>query len=106
MMFGLHVETDDEAAVFNIQDPRAEGDRIRRLVGQGFLVRSRSDANTVEARQGDLGRLEAAIAAGAQLISTDYYPGAPDPAGLGFVVQLADGFRQTNPQAEAGDARP
>jgi hypothetical protein len=101
MMFGLHDETDDEAAVFNIQDPVAEGDRIRRLVGEGFLVRSRSDANTAEARRGDLARLDAAVDAGAQLISTDYYPGAPDPAGLGFVVRLADGFSQTNPRARA-----
>ena len=108
MMFGLYDETDDEAAVFNIQDPLAESDRIRRLVGEGFLVRSRSDANTLEARNRDLSRLEAAVAAGAQLISTDYYPGAPDPAGLGFVVRLANGFSQTNPLAVSagGDRQP
>lgn len=105
MMFGLHDETEDEAAVFNIQDPRAEGERIRRLVGEGFLVRSRADANTREAREGDLGRLEAAVAAGTQLISTDYYPGAPDPTGLGFVVRLATGFHQMNPRTEATDGR-
>lgn len=101
IMFGLHDEADDEAAVFNIQDPQAEGDRIRRLVAEGFLVRSRSDANTAEAQRGDLARLDAAVDAGAQLISTDYYLGAPDPAGLGFVVRLADGFSQTNPRARA-----
>lgn len=99
MMFGLHDEGDEEAAVFNIQDPTTEGDRIRRLVGEGFLVRTRADANTVEARRGDRGRLDTAVASGAQLISTDYYPGAPDPAGLGFVVRLEGGMVQTNPLA-------
>lgn len=98
MMFGLHPENDDEAAVFNIQDPRAEGDTIRRLVSEGFIVRSRADANTVEARAGDTGRLTAAVAAGAQLISTDYYPGAPDPLSLNFVLRLNDGFSQVNPR--------
>lgn len=99
LMFGLHDEAASEAAVFNIQDPTVEGDRIRRLVGEGFLVRTRADANTTEARRGDLTRLRAAVTSGAQLISTDYYPGAPDPAGLGFVVRLADGMVQTNPLA-------
>ncbi|AQR62674.1 hypothetical protein BZG35_14225 [Brevundimonas sp. LM2] len=100
-MFGFYPEDADEAAIFNIQDPVAEGATIRRLVAQGFLVRSRADSGTVEARAGDLGRLEAAVQAGAQIISTDYYPGAPDPLGLGFVVRLADGFSQPNPRAAA-----
>lgn len=107
MMFGLHDEAASEAAVFNIQNPTTESDRIRRLVGEGFLVRTRADANTLEARRGDLTRLHAATASGAQLISTDYYPGAPDPAGLGFVVRLADGMDQTNPLASvAGGSAP
>lgn len=101
MMFGFYAEDAAEAAVFNIQDPVAEGETIRRLVGQGFLVRSRADAGTVEARADDLGRLDAAVQAGAQIISTDYYPGAPDPLGLNFVVRLADGFGQPNPRAAA-----
>lgn len=100
-MFGFYPEDADEAAIFNIQNPVVEGDTIRRLVDQGFLVRSRADAGTVEARAGDLGRLEAAVQAGAQIISTDYYPGAPDPLGFGFVVRLADGFAQPNPRAAA-----
>ena len=107
MMFGFYPDDAAEAAVFNIQDPVVEGETIRRLVGQGFLVRSRADANTAEARIGDLGRLDAAVQAGAQIISTDYYPGAPDPLGLNFVVRLADGFSQPNPRAaEAGAIRP
>jgi len=100
-MFGFYPEDAAEAAIFNIQDPVAEGDTIRRLVGAGFMVRSRADANTVEARTHDLGRLNAAVEAGAQIISTDYYPGAPDPLDLGFVVRLRDGLTQPNPRAAA-----
>lgn len=86
MMFGLYDAAEPEAAVFNIQDPKADEARIKALVGQGFLVRTRSDADTREARQHDLGRLQAAVRSGAQIISSDYYPGAPDPLGLHFVV--------------------
>jgi hypothetical protein len=86
MMFGLYDAAEPEAAVFNIQDPNAEETRIKALVAQGFLVRTRSDADTREARQHDLGRLQAALRSGAQIISTDYYPGAPDPLELRFVV--------------------
>ncbi|CAN7581992.1 phosphatidylinositol-specific phospholipase C domain-containing protein [Phenylobacterium sp. LjRoot225] len=86
VMFGLYDEAEPEAAVFNIQDPRPQEHRIRRLVAAGFLVRTRSDADTREARAGDHGRLDAAIRSTAQIVSTDYYAGAPDPLGLKFVV--------------------
>lgn len=85
-MFGLYDVAEPEAAVFNIQDPKAEEARIKALVGQGFLVRTRSDADTKEARAHDQTRLQAALRSGAQVISSDYYPGSPDPLGLGFVV--------------------
>ena len=39
----------------------------------GYMVRTRADANTLEARVGDLARLQAALKSGAQFISTDYY---------------------------------
>ncbi len=89
MMFGLYADDQAEAAVFNIQDPRPEAARIKALVARGFLVRTRSDADTTEARNHDLGRLDASVSSSAQIISTDYYPGAPDPLSLGFVVRPA-----------------
>lgn len=87
VLFGLYAEREPEAAVFNIQDPRLEETRIKTLVAQGFLVRTRSDADTAEARTHDLARLRAAERSGAQIISSDYYPGAPDPLGLKFEVR-------------------
>lgn len=86
VMFGFYDPAEPEAAVFNIQDPKAEEARIKALVAQGFLVRTRSDADTREARAHDQTRLQAALRSGAQVISSDYYPGAPDPLNLGFVV--------------------
>lgn len=97
VMFGLYGETEAEAAVFNIQDPRPEAAHITQLVKQGFFVRSRADANTTEARNHDLKRFDAAGDAGAQAVSSDYYEGAPDPYGFKFVVRMKDGFKQANP---------
>ena len=53
------------------QDP-AEQARIRADVAAGFLVRTRADADTAEARRNDVARREAAFASGAQFVSTDY----------------------------------
>jgi len=44
-------------------------------VKQGFLVRTRADADTTEARQNNTTRREKAFASGAQYISTDF----PEP---------------------------
>ncbi|CAN7652905.1 Ca2+-dependent phosphoinositide-specific phospholipase C [Phenylobacterium sp. LjRoot219] len=87
-MFGLYDEAAPEAAVLDVPDPRRDEARIRQLVGEGFLVRTRADADTREARAGDLGRFEAALRSKAQIVTTEYYPGAPDPLGLKFVVKV------------------
>ena len=42
-------------------------------------------------RTHDHAKARAAMASGAQAISTDYYPGAPDPLHLGFTVTLPEG---------------
>ncbi|HTO00888.1 MAG TPA: Ca2+-dependent phosphoinositide-specific phospholipase C [Microthrixaceae bacterium] len=58
-------------------NPLTASAEIAGLVEKGYLVRTRSDANTVEARAGDHTRAEAAFASGAQFVSTDYPK--PDP---------------------------
>ncbi|SCW92105.1 Phosphoinositide phospholipase C, Ca2+-dependent [Sphingobium faniae] len=70
------VNTDENspaAAYLTINDPVADGDRIRKAVAAGFIVRTRADAGTFEARRNDGSRREAALASGAQFISTDYF---------------------------------
>ena len=72
----MFVDVDEEhpsAGFFIMNDPIQQERDIKRLVEQGFMVRTRSDANTTEGRTGDMSRAEAAFRSGAQLISTDYY---------------------------------
>ncbi|MGC1305344.1 MAG: phosphatidylinositol-specific phospholipase C domain-containing protein [Caulobacteraceae bacterium] len=88
MMFGWFDEALPEAAVFNIQDPIKNQDRIRRLVAEGFIVRTRSDEDTKEARTHDRTKTKSALASGGQWISSDYYPGVPDPEGFNFTVDF------------------
>jgi hypothetical protein len=89
-MFANFEEGRPEAAFRIVNDPLAQGDYIRELVRAGYMVRTRADANTVEARQGDTQRREAAFASGAHVVTTDYY--RPDPDfGTGYVVSLPGG---------------
>ncbi len=48
-------------------------------MSEGYFVRTRADTDTTEARSGDTTRRDAALASGAQIVSTDYY--RPDPRG-------------------------
>jgi len=66
-------EASPAAAYLTLNDPIAEAERIRKAVAAGFIVRTRADAGTVEARRNDTQRRDAALASGAQFISTDYF---------------------------------
>lgn len=48
------------------------GAEIRDAVRKGYLVRTRADIDTADARRNDTARREAALASGAQIVSTDY----------------------------------
>lgn len=61
---------------------------IRDYVERGYLVRTRSDIPTNEARSGDTTRREHALGSGAQYISTDYPE--ESPFGSGYIVKLPD----------------
>ena len=91
-MFANLPETAAGAAVLVVNDPVGEFERIQRLVRQGFIVRTRADANTVEARTGDVTRRDRALASGAQLVSTDYYLSAAH-FGQDYVVRVPGGMR-------------
>lgn len=87
-----------DAAFLVMNEPVQNGGRIRTLVEKGYFVRTRADAGTEEARTGDRTRFEAAMASGAQVISTDYP--VPDLRRRpGFVVRFegAVGFVRWNP---------
>ena len=72
-MFVNAIEGSPEAAFRIINDPIINQNEIQRLVGLGYMVRTRADAETIEARTNDNRRFQAAITSGAQVISTDYY---------------------------------
>lgn len=85
------------AGFFIMNDPKSEAKEITQRVKAGFMVRTRADADTREARTGDLSRLKAAIQSGAQLISTDYYISKLSPSGT-FQVTLDNGkYQGCNP---------
>jgi hypothetical protein len=86
-----------EAAVTVANDPVGDADRIRALVEAGFMVRTRADADTMQARTGDTTRRDAALASGAHYVSTDYeFP--DDRFGTDYVVDLpGDGAARCNP---------
>jgi len=66
-------------------------------VRAGFLVRTRADANTREARANDGVPRDTALAGGAQYVSTDYLWPDPRLAG-GYHVALPGGvFARCNP---------
>jgi hypothetical protein len=73
VMFVDAVEGHPCAAVRIINDPVKDGKYIQNLVAKGYLVRTRADADTEEARKNDLSRFKLAQQSGAQIISTDYY---------------------------------
>ncbi len=89
LVFVAAAAPDDDAGFWVANDPVAEGDLIGELLELGFLVRTRTDADTVEARSGDTTRREAAFSSGAQIVSTDYE--REDPRFPGFVVTLPGG---------------
>ena len=54
-------------------------------------MRTRADADTMEARSGDTARRDAALASGAQFVSTDYP--VPNPGfGTGYAVAIPGGM--------------
>ncbi|SEA78471.1 phosphatidylinositol-specific phospholipase C1-like protein [Pedobacter hartonius] len=60
-----------EAAMMIINDARSP--EIPELVKKGYIIRTRADADTQEARRNDRSAFDAACASGAQIITTDYY---------------------------------
>lgn len=76
-MFVYVDEGEDGAAFIKYNNPVGDGAEITAAVQAGFMVRTRSDSDTEEARTGDYTSMNAAFSSGAQIISTDYY--RPDP---------------------------
>jgi hypothetical protein len=72
-MFTLSEPGSPEAAIMILNEPKGQQAKIKEMVKAGYIVRTRADADTREARANDRSRFEAAMASGAQVITTDYY---------------------------------
>jgi hypothetical protein len=94
-MFVTAEETSPLAAFLAIADPQKDGARIQQAAASGFMVITRADAETREARENKNARRDAAFASGAQIVQTDF--AAADPAIGSYRVTL-----QNNPAAMCG----
>ena len=76
------------AAWMKRNDPVGQFEEIQSLVRRNFMVRTRADADTRQARSGDTSRRDSAWASGAQWISTDFPE--PDPRWPDYSVAWPD----------------
>lgn len=80
----------DDAAFLKLNDPIADFDAIQQAVEEGFVVRTRADGDTDEARTNSITQRDMAIESGAQWVSTDYP--VPNPAfGTPYKVEIPGG---------------
>ena len=77
---GFHVESvdyrgidDPQAAILVLNQPVVQQAQIQSAIAAGFIVRTRSD----EPLNADATRFNSALQSNAQIISTDFYHGAP-----------------------------
>jgi hypothetical protein len=93
------VNSDEDApdnAYYTLNE-QSDGPRTAALVRAGFVVRTRADADTVEARSNDTARRDAAFLCGAQYVCTDYR--RPDLRFSDYRVRLPDSaIAVANPQ--------
>jgi hypothetical protein len=94
-MFVASDENSPLASFLSIPDPVKDNARIQRAVRAGFMVITRADEETREARQHNPARRDAAFASGAQIIQSDFV--TADPAIGAYRVSLAD-----NPASRCG----
>lgn len=81
-------ETSPLASFICVEDPLKDEARISSDVAQGFIVKTRADEGTREARDGNTARRDAAFASGAQFVITDFL--LPDKKIGDYHVKLAD----------------
>lgn len=91
VMFTNSDEGDPEAAWFNVNNALNDGERIEELVAAGYLVRTRADEETQQARDDDYTLQEAAFASGGQFVSTDYVVPNPD-FGTDYKAEVPGGY--------------
>jgi len=80
----------DDAAFIERNDSKGSLADIQSLIAQGYVVRTRADADTIEARANDTTTRDAAFVSGAQWVSSDYVVSGR-AFGNPYVVQIPGG---------------
>ena len=88
VMFTSSAPGEPDAAFLKLNDPLAA--EIEDRVREGYIVRTRADADTIEARENSTLRRDEALRSGAQFVSTDYP--VPDPLLSDYSVAIPGGM--------------
>jgi len=91
VMFTSSMPGQPSAGFVKRNDPIGSGAQIADLVHDGYLVRTRADSDTQQARSGDTTQRDAALASGAQFVSTDYPEPDPRPGFTDYFVEIPGG---------------
>ncbi len=78
------------AAFLLLDNAIVRNEEIQERVRQGYLVRTRSDVETYEAKVNDMTRADAAFSSGAQIVSTDFYKSG-NAYGTDYAITLPEG---------------
>jgi hypothetical protein len=90
LIFAPSAPGQDDAAFAKLNDPIGDAAKIKAALAAHMIVRTRADADTVQARANDHHDERVALSGGAQLVSTDYEQ--PDPKlGNGYVTRIPGG---------------
>ena len=96
ILFPNSVPETPDAAFVEMNDGPPE--KIVQLVRQGYLVRTRADSDTMQARSNSTRRRDQAMSSGAQIVSTDYPPSEP-ARWTGYAVEFSRGHvARCNPE--------
>ena len=78
--------------IFLLYDDPFQCEELTKQMRTTHMIRTRTDAGTIEARANDYSRLKKSLEIGAQILSTDYYKKDPNigPFVIPFVGFLGD----------------
>jgi hypothetical protein len=97
VMFVSSQQSEPTAGFIKMNDAISQAIIIEEYVSQGFIVRTRTDLPTNEARSGNTKRMQVAFQSCVQYLSTDYPE--ESPFGSGYIVELpnTDEVARCNP---------
>ncbi len=93
-MFAIVDEAESLASVISFINPETQQERLQSAAETGFMVRTRPDSDTAEAREKNYTRFQLALSSGAHFITTDF-PG--NDREIGYSIWLPEGPVMCNP---------